>query len=386
MFTQVKDIDVADVEDGLPALLTMILMPLTYDITVGIGAGFISWVLIKVVRGKVGRDPPADVGGLDRCSSSSSCRPGSSTLHRDAGRPDRVTLATHGRRPRRPGRRPSIPATIARDVRTDRAARRAARDQRPASRGALGLDRRLRPRRLAPRDRRPGRRRPLHGAPHVQGHDRATRRPARSPRRSRASAARSTPPPTASRPSTGSASRAARPTRAMDVLGELIVRPRLDDGRDRQRADGHHRGDPLATSTTRPSTARSCSSRRCSATAPLGREICGDEADIRALPGGGDPRLLAAHATGRPTRSSRSPATSATTRRVGLAATAFGTGQRRDPGLRAGAGAARPARACCTGKRDTTPGPARASASRRSAATIPTAGRSRSSTRSSATG
>ena len=52
MFTLVKDINVADIEDGLPALLTMILMPLTYDITVGIGAGFISWVLIKVVKGK----------------------------------------------------------------------------------------------------------------------------------------------------------------------------------------------------------------------------------------------------------------------------------------------------------------------------------------------
>ena len=54
MFTQVKDIDVADVDEGLPALLTMILMPLTYDITVGIGAGFVSWVLIKVARGKLG--------------------------------------------------------------------------------------------------------------------------------------------------------------------------------------------------------------------------------------------------------------------------------------------------------------------------------------------
>jgi adenine/guanine/hypoxanthine permease len=54
MFTLVKDIPVADIEDGLPALLTMILMPLTYDITVGIGAGFISWVLLKVVRGKAG--------------------------------------------------------------------------------------------------------------------------------------------------------------------------------------------------------------------------------------------------------------------------------------------------------------------------------------------
>jgi len=52
MFTLIKDIPVGDVEEGLPALLTMILMPLTYDITVGIGAGFISWVLIKAVRGK----------------------------------------------------------------------------------------------------------------------------------------------------------------------------------------------------------------------------------------------------------------------------------------------------------------------------------------------
>jgi AGZA family xanthine/uracil permease-like MFS transporter len=53
MFTLIKDIPVSDVEEGLPALLTMILMPLTYDITVGIGAGFISWVLIKAVRGKM---------------------------------------------------------------------------------------------------------------------------------------------------------------------------------------------------------------------------------------------------------------------------------------------------------------------------------------------
>ena len=53
MFTQVKDINVGELDEGLPALLTMILMPLTYDITVGIGAGFISWVLIKVARGKM---------------------------------------------------------------------------------------------------------------------------------------------------------------------------------------------------------------------------------------------------------------------------------------------------------------------------------------------
>jgi AGZA family xanthine/uracil permease-like MFS transporter len=53
MFTQVKGIDIGDVDEGIPALLTMILMPLTYDITVGIGAGFISWVLIKIFRGRL---------------------------------------------------------------------------------------------------------------------------------------------------------------------------------------------------------------------------------------------------------------------------------------------------------------------------------------------
>jgi AGZA family xanthine/uracil permease-like MFS transporter len=58
MFTQIKDIDVSDVEDGIPALLTMILMPLTYDITVGIGAGFISWVVIKIARGKASQVHP----------------------------------------------------------------------------------------------------------------------------------------------------------------------------------------------------------------------------------------------------------------------------------------------------------------------------------------
>jgi AGZA family xanthine/uracil permease-like MFS transporter len=52
MFTIVKDINVADLEDGLPALLTIIVMPLTYSITDGIGAGFITWALLKLVKGK----------------------------------------------------------------------------------------------------------------------------------------------------------------------------------------------------------------------------------------------------------------------------------------------------------------------------------------------
>jgi AGZA family xanthine/uracil permease-like MFS transporter len=52
LFGQVRDIDFRDAEEGIPALLTLILMPLSYDITVGIGAGFVSWVFIKVIRGK----------------------------------------------------------------------------------------------------------------------------------------------------------------------------------------------------------------------------------------------------------------------------------------------------------------------------------------------
>jgi adenine/guanine/hypoxanthine permease len=53
MVSLVKDIDFSDVEEGFPALLGLILMPLTFSITVGIGAAFISHVIVKVVRGKI---------------------------------------------------------------------------------------------------------------------------------------------------------------------------------------------------------------------------------------------------------------------------------------------------------------------------------------------
>ena len=49
----IKGIDFDDIEEGFPALLTMVLMPLTFSITVGIGAGFVMFVLIKVISGKV---------------------------------------------------------------------------------------------------------------------------------------------------------------------------------------------------------------------------------------------------------------------------------------------------------------------------------------------
>ncbi len=52
MTSLIKDIDFSDFEEGFPALLGLILMPLTFSITVGIGAGFVTYVFIKVVLGK----------------------------------------------------------------------------------------------------------------------------------------------------------------------------------------------------------------------------------------------------------------------------------------------------------------------------------------------
>ncbi|MCE0485743.1 NCS2 family permease [Ornithinimicrobium sediminis] len=54
MMQQVIGIDWADLEIAFPAFLTIVLMPFTYSITAGIGAGFVSYVLLKVVRGKAG--------------------------------------------------------------------------------------------------------------------------------------------------------------------------------------------------------------------------------------------------------------------------------------------------------------------------------------------
>ncbi|GAA1263890.1 MFS transporter [Planotetraspora silvatica] len=52
MMTQIKEIDFSDFEIAIPAFLTIVLMPFTYSITVGIGAGFVSYIVIKALRGK----------------------------------------------------------------------------------------------------------------------------------------------------------------------------------------------------------------------------------------------------------------------------------------------------------------------------------------------
>jgi len=52
MMTQIKHIDWADYGVAIPAFLTIILMPFTYNISVGIGAGFITHVGIRLVQGR----------------------------------------------------------------------------------------------------------------------------------------------------------------------------------------------------------------------------------------------------------------------------------------------------------------------------------------------
>jgi AGZA family xanthine/uracil permease-like MFS transporter len=52
MMQQVTEIDWRDTEIAIPAFLTVVLMPFSYSISVGIGVGFVAFVLIKVVVGK----------------------------------------------------------------------------------------------------------------------------------------------------------------------------------------------------------------------------------------------------------------------------------------------------------------------------------------------
>jgi AGZA family xanthine/uracil permease-like MFS transporter len=52
MLTQARHIDWGDREVAVPAFLTIALMPFTYSITAGVGAGVISYVVIKAGAGK----------------------------------------------------------------------------------------------------------------------------------------------------------------------------------------------------------------------------------------------------------------------------------------------------------------------------------------------
>ena len=52
MMTQIRNIDWDDMGIALPAFLTIILMPFTYNISVGIGVGFVTHVVIRAIQGR----------------------------------------------------------------------------------------------------------------------------------------------------------------------------------------------------------------------------------------------------------------------------------------------------------------------------------------------
>ena len=52
LMTQVRNIDFDDPTIAIPAFLTIVLMPFTYSITNGIGAGFVSYAVLKATQGK----------------------------------------------------------------------------------------------------------------------------------------------------------------------------------------------------------------------------------------------------------------------------------------------------------------------------------------------
>lgn len=58
MMTQVTDIDWTAPQIALPAFMTIIMMPFSYSITNGIGAGFVCYLVIEVARGRATRIHP----------------------------------------------------------------------------------------------------------------------------------------------------------------------------------------------------------------------------------------------------------------------------------------------------------------------------------------
>ena len=55
MMSVAREIPWDDYEEAIPAFVTMLVMPFTWSITNGIGAGFVTYVVIKVLSGRGGR-------------------------------------------------------------------------------------------------------------------------------------------------------------------------------------------------------------------------------------------------------------------------------------------------------------------------------------------
>ena len=139
--------------------------------------------------------------------------------------------------------------------------------------------------------------------------------------------------------------------RAMDVIGELIVRPRLAGRGHPERADGHHRGDPLVPRRpvrVLPDPVPDRDVRRRAARSRDLRRGGGHPGAARRRPS----TTSGGASTGRPTRSSRSSATCRHEEATSLTAAAFGTGNGAIPGY-APAPALPAGERVRTGKRDT---------------------------------
>jgi AGZA family xanthine/uracil permease-like MFS transporter len=52
MMTVARDVAWDDYEEAIPAFVTMLVMPFTWSITNGIGSGFVTYVLIKLLSGR----------------------------------------------------------------------------------------------------------------------------------------------------------------------------------------------------------------------------------------------------------------------------------------------------------------------------------------------
>jgi AGZA family xanthine/uracil permease-like MFS transporter len=69
MFREIKNIQLEDPVIGISAFLTITLMPLTYSITIGLSAGFVTYLLLAILRREWGRinlgtSVLAGIGGL----------------------------------------------------------------------------------------------------------------------------------------------------------------------------------------------------------------------------------------------------------------------------------------------------------------------------------
>ncbi len=53
MFKNLQNINLSKFQDAVPAFLTIILMPLTYSISIGLTFGFLSFILIKIATGRI---------------------------------------------------------------------------------------------------------------------------------------------------------------------------------------------------------------------------------------------------------------------------------------------------------------------------------------------